>query len=318
MKILVDLKSESAERWLPPMRAALPGHEIVWWDRGGNNADVLDGADAALVWHPDPAILSGLASAIALFSMGAGVDHVIGLPDLPPDVPIVRFVDPDLTDRMSEWIVLQCLMHLRQQRRYDALQDDCRWRPLRQPIASELRVGILGLGTLGQDAAKKLQILGFKLAGWSRSAKTVAGIDSYAGTEELNSFLAATDILVSLLPYTSGTAGFVDRSVIDRLARCEVLGGPVYINAGRGGTQVERDIVAALEEGRLSGVSLDVFETEPLPADSPLWGFSNAILTPHVAAWSSHEAVSKYVARQVGRYERGEPFENVIDRSVGY
>ncbi len=318
MKIIVDLKNESAERWLPSLQAALPDHEIVWWDREASNESVLDGADAALVWHPDPALLSGLADAKALFSMGAGVDHIVGQPDLPPDVPIVRFVDPDLTDRMSEWIVLQCLMHLRQQRRYDALQDDQRWRPLRQPIASEIRVGILGLGTLGQDAAQKLRPLGFELAGWSRSAKTIAGIDTYAGDEEQSTFLGVTEILVSLLPFTPETAGFVDRSVIDRLAKCEVLGGPVYINAGRGGTQVESDIVAALEDGRLSGVSLDVFETEPLPASSPLWRISNAIITPHVAAWSSHEAVSKYVARQVGRHERGEPFENVIDLSVGY
>ena len=318
MKIIVDLKNESEKRWLPEMQSALPDHEIVWWNREAENAGVLDGADAALVWHPDPKLLSGMAEAKVLFSMGAGVDHIIDQPGLPPEVPIVRFVDPDLTDRMSEWIVLQCLMHLRQQRRYDALQDDRRWRPLRQPIASELRVGILGLGTLGQDAAEKLRPLGFRLAGWSRSAKSIAGVDCYAGMEELDPFLAATDILVSLLPYTAQTAGFVDRSVIDRLAKCEVLGGPVYINAGRGGTQVEGDIVAALEDGRLSGVSLDVFETEPLPDDSPLWRFSNAIVTPHVAAWSSHEAVSKYVARQVGRYERGKPFENVIDRSVGY
>lgn len=318
MKIIVDLKNESQERWLPPMRAALPGHEIVWWNRDGSNPGVADGADAALVWHPDPALLAGLTEAKVLFSMGAGVDHIIGRPGLPPDVPIVRFVDPDLTDRMSEWIVLQCLMHLRQQRRYDALQDDRRWRPLRQPIASELRIGILGLGTLGQDAAKKLRPLGFQLSGWSRTTKSIAGIDCHAGAKQLDAFLAETDILVSLLPYTAETAGFVDRSVIDRLAKCGALGGPVYINAGRGGTQVETDIIAALEDGRLSGVSLDVFESEPLAADSPLWGFANAIVTPHVAAWSSHGAVSKYVAEQIERYQRGEGFENVIDLKTGY
>lgn len=318
MKIIVDLKNESERRWLPQMHEALPGHQIVWWNRDGDNPGVLDGVDAALIWHPDPVLLSGMSGAKALFSMGAGVDHIVCQPSLPPDVPIVRFVDPDLTDRMSEWIVLQCLMHLRQQRRYDTLQDQHRWRALRQPIASELRVGILGLGTLGRDAADKLRALGFQLSGWSRSTKTIDGIDTYAGTDELDRFLAATDMLVSLLPFTPETAGFVNRSVIDRLAKCDALGGPVFINAGRGGTQVEADIVAALQDGRLSGVSLDVFETEPLPAGNPLWEFSNAIVTPHVAAWSSHEAVSKYVARQVGRYERGEPFENVIDRSAGY
>ena len=318
MRILIDIKDESAKRWLPPMRAALPDDEIFWWNRTGENDAVLETIEAVLVWHPDPSVLSRLTNLKTLYSMGAGVDHIPGLAELPDDVTVVRFVDPNLTNRMSEWVVLQCLMHLRQQRRYDALQAARKWRVLQQPIAAELSVGILGLGTLGQDAAGKLRMLGFRVAGWSRTAKAIDGIDTFAGPDELDLFLERTDILVSLLPLTSDTRGFVDRSILARLARCEPLGGPVFINAGRGGTHVEADIVAALEASKLSGASLDVFETEPLPADSPLWDFPNAIVSPHVAAWSSPVAVSRFIARQRARLERGEALEHVVDRVTGY
>jgi glyoxylate/hydroxypyruvate reductase A len=251
-----------------------------------------------------------------IFSLGAGVDHIFAA-DHVPDVPIVRFVDHSLTTRMSEWICLQCLSHLRQSRKYDALQRSRNWRELPQPQADEITIGIMGMGVLGQDAARKLKTLGFNVIGWSRTSKAIDGIRCF-DADEFNLFLEQSQFLVGLLPLTKETTGIFNRNVFQRLARNEEIATPVFINAGRGGSQIEADIVSCLEDGTLGGVSLDVFEREPLDDESPLWGFDNAILTPHAAAVSDVDALARHVARQIGRYESGQALENVVDRKLGY
>jgi glyoxylate/hydroxypyruvate reductase A len=244
------------------------------------------------------------------------VDSFINLPGL-PDVPIVRFVDRSLTTRMSEWVVMQCLMHLRQQYKHDQHQRERRWGKMIAPEAGQTTVGIMGLGVLGQDAAAKLRFMGFNVIGWSRTAKYLEGVQTFdAG--ELDAFLAKTDILVGLLPLTPETTGFYNDGLFARLRQGGALGGPVFVNAGRGRSQVEADIVSAIESGVLVGASLDVFEVEPLPAQSPLWALQNVFLTPHDAAVSEEKALFRHVETQIARFERGEPLEFLIDRAAGY
>jgi glyoxylate/hydroxypyruvate reductase A len=143
-------------------------------------------------------------------------------------------------------------------------------------------------------------------------------VQVFAGEEGLAPFLARTDILVSLLPLTPDTRGILDRTLFRKLARDGRLGGPVLINAGRGGLQVEADIVACLADGTLNAATLDVFETEPLPEDSPLWAHPRVTVTPHNAAVSEPEATARYIAEQILRHEAGKPLQNVVDRSRGY
>jgi glyoxylate/hydroxypyruvate reductase len=253
-----------------------------------------------------------------LFSLGAGVDHLMGDPKL-PNVPIVRVVDEDLTNRMSEYVVLHCLMHLRQQRRYDEQQRRREWFDDRfQPAAREVRVGVMGLGVLGQDAARKLRVMGFDVAGWSRSPRRAEGMETFSGGEGLTPFLARTDILVCLLPLTEITRGILNRSIFERLARDGRLGGPIIINAGRGALQVETDILACLDEGILKAATLDVFEKEPLPPDSPLWSHPAVTVTPHNSAMSSPDTIAEQIADQVRRFECGEELRNVVDPRAGY
>ncbi|MDP3318594.1 MAG: glyoxylate/hydroxypyruvate reductase A [Bosea sp. (in: a-proteobacteria)] len=267
--------------------------------------------------HPEGS-LSGLPNLAAVFSLGAGVDHLFADTRL-PEVPISRVVDPDLTTRMSEYVVLHCLRYLRQQPRYDRQQRETIWDDDRnQPAARSVRVGIMGLGELGQDAARKLQVMGFDVAGWSRSPKTVEGLTTFAGSDGMVDFLARTDILVSLLPLTPDTRGLIDAKLLAGLAQSGRLGGPFLINAGRGGLQVEADILAALEAGTLKGATLDVFETEPLPTESPLWTHPAVTVTPHNAAMSEPEAVATLIAAQIRRLEAGEPLEHVVDPARGY
>jgi glyoxylate/hydroxypyruvate reductase len=231
---------------------------------------------------------------------------------------VVRIVDPDLTMRMTEWVVLEVLRHHRQSARYAESSARRAWEPLRQWSAAKIRVGIMGLGELGRDSARALRALGFPVSGWSRSPKAIAGVACYAGIDGLDAFLKDTDILVALLPLTDETRGLIDRDLIDRLSRRGPLGAPVLINAGRGGLQVEADIDAAMRDGRLAGASLDVFASEPLPADSPLWTAPNLIITPHIAAESDPIALSANVLAQIAAFERGEPLQNLVDRARGY
>jgi glyoxylate/hydroxypyruvate reductase A len=176
----------------------------------------------------------------------------------------------------------------------------------------------MGLGVLGLDAVKKLSMLGYQLAGWSRSQKQIDGIECFAGKDGLTPFLARTDILVCLLPHTPDTEGMLNAKLISRLAKDGPLPGPVLINAGRGRVQVEADILRALEVNELWAASLDVFEEEPLSEASPLWAHSHVIITPHNASVSDDMAVCHYVAGQIARYEKGGRLENVVDLKQGY
>jgi len=313
--LLIDIKFENSRKF-DRLRSTLGGREVIDINDGGDHPEAFPGVHYALVWKPDGKLFTRLPDLTVLFSLGAGVDHIFQS-DYLPDVPIVRFVDHTLTTRMSEWVCLQCLMHLRQQRSYDRQQRERLWQELPQPQASDITVGIMGLGELGRDAARKLKTLGFNVIGWSRSGRPVDGIEVF-GAGRLDPFLSSTHMLVGLLPLTSETRGIFNRDVFSKLHRHEEIASPVFINAGRGGSQVEADIIACLEDGTLGSVSLDVFEQEPLAEDSPLWGFEQAILTPHAAAVSDIEALGHYVARQIARFEAGEALENVVDRSLGY
>jgi glyoxylate/hydroxypyruvate reductase len=312
MTLLVALTWDPGP-WIERFRRLLPDRKTVLAGEPFDRRAV----HYVATWGPKPGSLSGLPNLQVIFSLGAGVDHLMGYPDL-PDVPIVRVAQDDLTERMSEYVVLHCLMHLRDQRRYDAQQRDRVWRDDRHPPkASEVRVGLMGFGVLGQDAARKLRTMGFDVAGWSRAAKRVEGFPVFAG-HEVDAFLARTDILVSLLPLTGNTRGILNRELFQKLPRDGALGGPVLINAGRGGLQVEADILACLDDGTLRAATLDVFETEPLPDDSALWSHPRVTVTPHNAAVSEPEATARYIVDQIRRFERGEPLQNVVDPGRGY
>jgi len=292
----------------------MPGRDIRSFPDLGKAADIA----YALVWKPEPGLLKSLPNLKIVFSLGAGVDHILLRDADLPDVPIVRIVDPDLTMRMGEYVVLHVLLHHRRHLDYQDLQRQRRWKALHQPPASAVKVGVMGLGELGRDAARKLSGLGFDVAGWSRTQKTLKGIACFAGQAELDGFLARTDILVCLLPLTRETRGILNRALFARLRRDGPLGGVVLINAGRGELQVGADILAALDAGELKAASLDVFETEPLPENSPFWRHPRVVVTPHVAAFSDPQVLTRNVADQIEAFEAGKPLQNLVDSKRGY
>ncbi len=282
-----------------------------------------DGADDpsisyAVAWKPPPGLLSGLPNLKAIFSIGAGVDHLIGDNTVPPEIPVVRVVNPNLSQHMCEYIVWRVLDHHRRGRTYRSQQVGRNWRGHPQPTSDEVTVGIMGFGELGSAVAEKLLALGFSVHGWSRSLREFDGIICHAGERGLEPFLAASDILVVLLPLTAATTGIVDHSLLAKLKRGGPLGGPVLINAGRGKLQKEADILRALDDGTLVEASLDVFETEPLPESSPLWDHPHVFITPHAAAESDPRFLVPAMLDQMDAHDRGEPLQNLIDRSAGY
>jgi glyoxylate/hydroxypyruvate reductase A len=314
MTLLLAISGWDPAPWLDRFRRLLPDRRIVALGDDFDPAEVV----YAAAWKQPPGSLAALPGLKVIFSLGAGIDHLARDPEL-PDRPIVRVVDPDLTARMSEYVVLHCLAHLRGTRYYEAQQRARNWDDARdEPAASDVRVGIMGLGVLGADAARKLATMGFQVAGWSRTPKQLDHVGSFAGEAELDTFLARTDILVSLLPLTKDTRGLLDRRIFAGLARDGRIGGPVFINAGRGGTQNDADILACLDDGTLAAVTLDVFEIEPLPPDSPFWAHPRVTLTPHNAATSDPDAVAAFVAAQIRRFEAGEPLRNTVDLRAGY
>lgn len=310
--IVIDLKFEAREIETA-LAGAFSNRKVLL--ASDPSAD-LSQARYAIAWKPDADLFVRASRLDVLFSGGAGVDYLLAMPGL-PDIPLVRFVDESLTVRMSEWVVLQALSHLRQVPAYGAQQQRREWRELSQPEAKDVTVGVMGLGVLGLDSVRKLKIMGFEVIGWSRSEKDVEGVETFAEAG-LDAFLARTDILVGLLPLTAETRGIYNADLFSKLRQGGALGHPVFINAGRGGSQVEADLVASLQNGILGGASLDVFEVEPLGRDSPLWNMPGVIITPHAASASDVRALFRHAERQIERFEAGEALQHLVDRKSGY
>ncbi len=247
----------------------------------------------------------------AVLSLWAGVERIVGT--VPPELPLCRMVDAGLAQGMAEYVAGHVLRyHLG----LDAhvLGQDGVWRNgVVPPLAAERTVGVLGLGELGRAAAATLARLGFDVRGWSRRTREVPGIASHAGDAGLDAVLAASEILVTLLPATPGTAGLLDAA---RLARLPA--GARLINPGRGTLVDDAALLDALDAGRIAHATLDVFRTEPLPPDHRYWSHPRVTVTPHVAAETRPETASLAVAENVRRGEAGAPFLHVVDRAAGY
>jgi glyoxylate/hydroxypyruvate reductase len=304
----------SPERWKARFDEVCPDRRVL--QLPGTAFDPSE-VHYAAVWKPDPGELAGFPNLRVIFNLGAGVDALMADSSL-PRVPLVRVAVSDLTNRMMEYVVLHVLMHHRQELYLRNSQREKQWAPKFQWPASAVSVGIMGLGTLGANAAEVLKRIGFRVAGWSRSERQIDGVECFHGRPQLEAFLRRTDILVCLLPLTPDTRHILSRDLFAKLNRNGPIGGPVVINAGRGGLQNEADILACLDDGTLGAASLDVFAKEPLPPDSRFWTHPKVVLTPHNAADTDADEISKYVARQIERFEAGGALDNVVDPARGY
>jgi glyoxylate/hydroxypyruvate reductase A len=266
------------------------------------------------VWDPPPGRLAQFANLRLIVSSGAGVEHITRDTAWPSHVPIVRMGGTETAQRMGDYVCWAALSLLRGARRMALAQAAARWDNFDVPFAaSDLRAGVMGVGHLGTKAATMLRDLGFRTAGWSRTEKDIPGIQSFAGDGARDRFLARTDILVCLLPVTPATEGIVNAGLLARLPP-----GAAVINAGRGSHLVLPDLLAALDSGHLSGAVLDVFPTEPLAADHPVWSHPKVTVTPHVASLASRPTRARFVADAIAAFERGEALPHPYDPARGY
>ncbi len=297
------------EPWIDAFRRHMPELEVRLWPEAGNPADI----DYVLAWKQPPGLLQALPNLKAIFSLGAGVEHVLSDHTLPAGIPLVRMVDPGLTTGMVEFVLLCVLRYHRRLPEHEINQKAHRWQALTPKLPQDQRVGIMGLGELGGACAKSLVALGFDVAGWSRTPKLVAGVKSFHDPAGLIPFLNRTDMVVCLLPLTADTENILNAQTLAALPQ-----GAFVINAARGRHLVEEDLLAALDSGHIAGATLDVFRQEPLPPDHPFWSHPKVTVIPHCAALTQPKTAARTIADNIRRRQSGQPLLYVVDPGRGY
>jgi glyoxylate/hydroxypyruvate reductase A len=303
------LIAQGTETLAALFRAALPDHEIlIDLPRPGDPP-----IDYMVVGRPAAGLIAAVPEVKLILSLNAGIEHLLRAGEIAEGTPIVRMVDDGLAEGMTEWVLAEALAWHRNIRLYERFQREHQWQPQAEKLAHERAVTILGAGALGTPVAEKFVAFGFDTRVWSRSGRIVEGATSFAGKDGLIPAVTSADILVNLLPLTSETENVVDA----KLFAAQASGG-FFINGARGGHVVDADLIAAVDSGQLSGAVLDVFRVEPLPQGDPLWDHPNIRVSPHVAAPTHPRIAVLEIARNVGRFERGEAIPNLVDKALGY
>jgi len=306
MRIIVSLTDNRPEPWINGLRAELPGAEIEAWQPGAAPAD------HAVVWAPPQQLLDEQPQLRGLFNIGAGVDALLKL-KVAPHTQIVRLDDAGMSVQMAEYVCHALIRHFRELDVYEADAREGRWSYRKPRLRRDFPVGIMGLGVLGERVARAVAQFEFPVLGWSRSAKAIEGVQTFAGEAQFDDFLAATRVLVNLLPLTASTRGILNRDTLGRLRPEGYL-----ISIARGAHLVEDDLIPLLDAGQLAGATLDVFQTEPLAAEHPFWLHPKISVTPHASARTLREESVTQIAGKIRALEAGEPISGVVDKVKGY
>jgi glyoxylate/hydroxypyruvate reductase A len=310
MALALISKLEDTDLWRREMAAAVPGIDFrVWPDLGDTRQVRMAAFDFNLV----PAgIFTGMPGLGCIVFLGHGANDFLQRPDLPKGVPVMRLKDPGIIGYMVEYVLLYLLSHRRLQATYRKQQAERRWHTHIPPFPTDVQVAILGLGSIGQRFAEVFVNLGYKVKGWSRSPHRLPGVACYHGADQLAECLAPCDYVVCILPETGETRDIIGARTLAMMKR-----GACFINVGRGRLVVEEDLLAALDSGQLSGAALDVFRTEPLPPDSPLWSHPKVIVTPHESGGTPQGSLA-HIAENYRRLLAGQPLINIADPARGY
>jgi len=306
MRITVCLTGNKPEPWIQGLQAALPDAEVVAWEPGQGPAD------HAVVWAPPQAFIDAQPQLRTLFNIGAGVDALLKL-QVPEHMTIVRLDDAGMSVQMAEYVCHALIRHFRELDVYEAEARAGRWVYRKPRERADFPVGILGLGVLGERVAKAVAQFEFPVLGWSRSRKDIDGVRTFAGEARLGDFLVGTRVLVNLLPLTDATRGILNKNTLSALQR-----GAYVINIARGDHLVEDDLIPLLDSGQLAGATLDVFQTEPLPATHAFWQHPKINITPHGSARTSRDASIAQIAGKIRALQRGESVAGVVDPQRGY
>jgi len=306
---LIVMPTMKTAAWEKRIRAAQPDIDLRVWPEVGDPEEIV----FALTWRHPHGTFKRFPNLKCIASMGAGVDNILSDPDLPAGVPITRIVDSSLAQSMTEYVVMAVLNYCRNARFFRDREAEGVWKPVIPKLAANEKVGILGLGQLGLDAARKLQTLGFTVAGWRRSQQPMAGVETFCGLSQFQAFLAATRILVNMLPLTAETRNILNRDTFTHLPP-----GAYLVNVARGEHLVEEDLLEAIAAGQLSGACLDVFRTEPLSQEHPFWAHPGITVTPHIASLTNPAAVIPHIMENYRRVLAGREAAHKVDCDRGY
>lgn len=308
MSILVVSPGRDPKVWVRELKLQLPDQEIYTWTK--DLQIEKEKVDFAVSWKHPFGIYKEYPNLKVISSMGAGVDHITGDPDISEDITVTRIVDEQLTVDMSSFVLALIMSRLK-----NISYHHCNnfWEPKKYLKVEDVYVGILGLGVLGGGLATVLQKNDFKVSGWSNSKKKIYGISTYHGEDQLSEFLKNTNILVCLLPLTPETDSILNRELFKQLPQ-----GAYVINVARGEHLVEEDLLEMVQDGHLSGASLDVFRIEPLPEDHPFWKETKIMITPHIASITDPRKVVPQIAENFRRHCKSKEFINVVTREKGY
>ncbi|MBC7917480.1 MAG: glyoxylate/hydroxypyruvate reductase A [Rhodoferax sp.] len=306
MRVIYCSADWDAAAWIPGLQAALPQAEVSLWEPGAPLADY------AIVWKPPQQLLDEQTQLKALFNTGAGVDALMKL-RLPGGLPIIRLDDAGMSVQMAEYVCHAVIRHFREFDGYEADMGAGKWSYRKPRSRADFPVGILGLGVLGARVARAVAHFDFPVNGWSRSPKTLDGVQCFSGEAGLDAFLRVTRIVVCLLPLTPDTEDLLNAKRLSQL-----MPGGYVINVARGAHLVDADLLALLDSGHLAGASLDVFRTEPLPAEHPFWKRPNIMLTPHTSARTLRSESIAQIAGKIAALERGDPVAGRVDAVRGY
>jgi glyoxylate/hydroxypyruvate reductase len=310
MSLLFSTSTFDVEEWLAALRRHLPDVDVHHWpDEADDPAEV----EYVLIQSVGKFDYSLYPNLRIVFTMGAGADYILSKPELPAGVPIVRMVSSSIVEAMTHYVQYAVLHFHRGFQRFRENQISRIWEPIRGPANQARRVGVMGLGPLGDAVARTIAAMNFPTAGWAVDPPAIEGVTVHDGPDALNAFLARTDILVCLLPLTPGTRGILNTRTFAQLPR-----GAIVINVARGQHLVEEDLLEALESGHLAGAMLDVFIKEPLPPEHPFWSNPRIVVTPHSGGFNDADAAAAHVAWNIDQFYKGEPLAPLVDRTTGF
>ncbi|MFM8865057.1 MAG: 2-hydroxyacid dehydrogenase [Limnohabitans sp.] len=306
MNITVCFEQLDPAPWVQGLQAALPHAQVLAWQPGAPPAE------HAVVWAPPQAFIDAQPGLKTLFNIGAGVDALLRL-RLPPGLQLVRLDDAGMSVQMAEYVCHAVIRQFRELDAYDADAPAGRWSYRKPRERADFAVGVMGLGVLGERVARALQTFEFPVNGFSRTPKAVPGVRNFSGAQELPAFLAASRVLVNLMPLTPATENILNRQTLSQLPQ-----GGYLINVARGHHLVEEDLLALIDSGHLAGATLDVFRTEPLPSEHPFWRHPRITVTPHTSARTLRSQSIAQIASKILALHSGQPIRGTVDLQRGY
>lgn len=309
MSLVIRVGPQRAKWWLDTLQELLPDIDCHLW----NNPGPADKVQYAVVWDPPTGWLRTFPNLKAIFSVGAGIDHILADKELPAGIPIVRTTGNELRQRVREYAALHVLRFHRKLPEIEVAQKEHKWTQYVEPLAGDIIVGVMGFGNLGKPVAQSLHQLGYSVRVWARSNKSVDFAEVYVGNAQLEQFLKNCNIVVCLLPLTHETVNLLRRDFFDSMP-----GGSYLIHAGRGQQLIDRDLIDALDSGQLGGATLDVFREEPLPVDHPFWSHPKILITSHTAGFIDPDSGGQIIARNVRAFQAGEDIADAVDLIRGY